>query len=183
MTTVTKALDHLTDVLAGSDVTLKGTKADCIMQLADMIEDGTIVIGGGGGGATKVAFEESYDPDTSTYTLTNAAVALDALEAILTADDIMAKTLDYTVAFTQTVVDSGTACAGIAGFLVSGGGAGFQGYEVVGSDDGSSVLSFLGAGMMDDAVAFGVSFEGSMLGVVTRSDIDAETGVLTKTFE
>ena len=50
MTTVTKALDHLTDVLAGSDVTLKGTKADCIMQLADMIEDGTIVIGGGGGG-------------------------------------------------------------------------------------------------------------------------------------
>ena len=49
MTTVTKALDHLTDVLAGSDVTLKGTKADCIMQLADMIEDGTIVIGGGGG--------------------------------------------------------------------------------------------------------------------------------------
>ncbi|MBO7673551.1 MAG: hypothetical protein J6S63_00920 [Atopobiaceae bacterium] len=50
MTTVTKALDHLTDVLAGSDVTLKGTKADCIMQIADMIEDGTIVIGGGGGG-------------------------------------------------------------------------------------------------------------------------------------
>ena len=67
MTTVTKALDHLTDVLAGSDVTLKGTKADCIMQLADMIDDGTIVIGGGGGeGAFIVHF--SFDMGTGTYT-------------------------------------------------------------------------------------------------------------------
>lgn len=182
MVTINRAVDHLIDVLAGEDVPVVGSKATRVDQLANMIADGEIVIGGGGGGATKVAFEESYDPDTSTYTLTNAAVALDALEAILTADDIMAKTLDYSVAFTQTVVDSGTAYVGLAGFLVSGGGTGFQGYDMVG-EDGNSVVSFLAAGMMDDAVAFGVSFEGSMLGVVTRSDIDAETGVLAKTFE
>ena len=66
MTTVTKALDHLTDVLAGSDVTLKGTKADCIMQLADMIEDGTIVIGGGGGSDDLLIV--NFGLDGATYT-------------------------------------------------------------------------------------------------------------------
>ena len=84
MTTVTKALDHLTDVLAGSDVTLKGTKADCIMQLADMIEDGTIVIGGGGGGegALIVHFGQEGATYTSDKTYAEIAAAVEDGKAV-----------------------------------------------------------------------------------------------------
>ena len=49
MVTINKALDNLIDALAGSDVPVTGTKATRVDQLAEMISDGEIVIGGGGG--------------------------------------------------------------------------------------------------------------------------------------
>ena len=50
MVTINRAVDHLIDVLAGEDVPVVGSKATRVNQLADMIADGEIVIGGGGGG-------------------------------------------------------------------------------------------------------------------------------------
>ncbi|MBO7673553.1 MAG: hypothetical protein J6S63_00930 [Atopobiaceae bacterium] len=50
MVTINRAVDHLIDVLAGEDVPVVGSKATRVDQLADMIADGEIVIGGGGGG-------------------------------------------------------------------------------------------------------------------------------------
>ena len=95
MTTITKALDHLTDVLAGSDVTLKGTKADCIMQLADMIEDGTIVIGGGGGETFKVTFtpNEDYTAWTCDKTLAEVQAAVEAGKLVIGLDNGLALSL------------------------------------------------------------------------------------------
>lgn len=52
MVTINRAVDHLIDVLAGEDVPVVGSKATRVDQLANMIADGEIVIGGGG---------ESYD--------------------------------------------------------------------------------------------------------------------------
>lgn len=49
MPTKAQAIDHLVDVLAGDNVVTTGTTAQRIMQLADLIEDGEISIGGGGG--------------------------------------------------------------------------------------------------------------------------------------
>ena len=54
MVTINKALDNLIDALAGSDVPVTGSKATRVDELASMIEDGTIVIGGGGGGVFTV---------------------------------------------------------------------------------------------------------------------------------
>lgn len=48
MVTINRAVDHLIDVLAGEDVPVVGSKATRVDQLANMIADGTIVIGGGG---------------------------------------------------------------------------------------------------------------------------------------
>jgi len=48
MVTKTEALDHLVDVLAGTDVEASDTVAGAIDQLATKIENGEIAIGGGG---------------------------------------------------------------------------------------------------------------------------------------
>ena len=180
MTTVTKALDHLTDVLAGSDVTLKGTKADCIMQLADMIEDGTIVIGGGGGGgATPIVFEENStnDGSTITYTLTNAAAVFDAYEAVLSADDPLAASLGY-IGATVNLADEVQI---------------YPAFILYSESEGVSYVAFGdAAGDMDsrrftDALAMKDS-EGITLCIaedvpVTRADIDPSTGIASKTVE
>ena len=50
MTTKAQAIDHLIDVLAGSDVAGGETVAGNIELLASKIEDGTISFGGGGSG-------------------------------------------------------------------------------------------------------------------------------------
>lgn len=54
MSTKAGALDRLTDALAGKDVDGKATVAGAIEQLAEMVENGDITIGGGGGGAQMV---------------------------------------------------------------------------------------------------------------------------------
>lgn len=54
MVTINRAVDHLIDVLAGEDVPVVGSKATRVNQLADMIADGEIVIGGGGDSAVFV---------------------------------------------------------------------------------------------------------------------------------
>ena len=169
MTTVTKALDHLTDVLAGSDVTLKGTKADCIMQLADMIEDGTIVIGGGGGGgATAIPYVETADEGTSTYTLQNAAPIMDALDAVLQADDIASEIAKYT--FGMLTVDK---CeVGTISCTIGVGGMDAQVASV-------GIMGNFSANIEDGTITYYV-FVGGGSAEVTRSDIDAETGTLTK---
>ena len=181
MTTVTRALDHLTDVLAGSDVTLKGTKADCIMQLADMIEDGTIVIGGGGGGggATKVVFTENDTTDgvNVTYTLTNATAALDALEAVITAEDWMSTSLDYVGACTNLA----------SGSII------FPAYVIVSSGEGDVLIASFasaaeGVGGDRTYVSIFALYDGNDIifcvedpevGAATRADIDPETDTLT----
>lgn len=48
MVTINRAVDHLIDVLAGEDVPVVGSKATRVDQLANMIADGEIVLGGGG---------------------------------------------------------------------------------------------------------------------------------------
>ena len=183
MTTVTKALDHLTDVLAGSDVTLKGTKADCIMQLADMIEDGTIVIGGGGGGggATPIVFTENNTNDGSsiTYTLTNATAVFDAYEAVLTADDPLAASLGYIGVVSNLADDT----------LI------YPAFPIYTDNEGVGIVMFAdAAGDMDSRhfSEFAALYDGNdvvffvedpEVAAATRADIDPDTDTMTITYE
>lgn len=67
MVTINRAVDHLIDVLAGEDVPVVGSKATRVDQLANMIADGTIVIGGGGNDDLFIV-NLSLDMGTGTYT-------------------------------------------------------------------------------------------------------------------
>ena len=66
MVTINRAVDHLIDVLAGEDVPVVGSKATRVDQLANMIADGEIVIGGGGGGYDLVIELNHSNPDEVT---------------------------------------------------------------------------------------------------------------------
>lgn len=80
MPTKTQALDHLIDVLAGQDIPVKGTTGTVIEQLADMIADGEIVIGGGGDSAVFVVNFTVGEGGTITADKTVAEI-LDAVAA------------------------------------------------------------------------------------------------------
>ena len=78
MVTINKALDNLIDALAGSDVPVTGSKATRVDQLAEMISDGEITIGGGGG-SLKVTFStEDYETWTCNKTAKEVCDAADA---------------------------------------------------------------------------------------------------------
>lgn len=176
MVTINRAVDHLIDVLAGEDVPVVGSKATRVDQLANMIADGEIVIGGGGG-ATKVAFEENNTNDGSniTYTLTNAAAVFDAYEAVLSADDPLAASLDYIGAVSQLAAETQI----------------YPAFILYHEAEGESSVSFGdAAGDMDSrqfSDCLGIkNSEGITLYIaedveVTRADIDPETGIASKT--
>ena len=89
MATKTAALDHLIDVLAGENIETRGTVATVIDTLADLIEDGTIVIGGGGGGGGDVAvvfFESEDEVYTASMTFEELTAAINAGKAVLALD-------------------------------------------------------------------------------------------------
>lgn len=109
MATKAQAIDHLVDVLAGSDVTLDSqTVAGRITELADLIDNGTITIGSSvivdselsdesenpvqnkvvkaaidaAGGVTVISATFTMSEDETSYTLSNATAICDALDAI-----------------------------------------------------------------------------------------------------
>lgn len=99
MPTKTQALDHLIDVLAGQDIPVKGTTGTVIEQLADMIADGEIVIGGGGG-SLKVTF--TYDEDADEFAADKTAE--DVYEAVSAGSSVVAVLEeDGVLAFAQLV--------------------------------------------------------------------------------
>ena len=95
MVTINRAVDHLIDVLAGEDVPVVGSKATRVNQLADMIEDGTIVIGGGGGETCKVTFtpNEDYTVWTCDKTLAEVQAAVEAGKLVIGLDNGLALSL------------------------------------------------------------------------------------------
>lgn len=87
MVTINRAIDHLIDVLAGEDVPVVGSKATRVDQLADMIADGEIVIGGGGDSAVFVVnftddggFEPVFSADK---TLAEVQAAVEAGKLVI----------------------------------------------------------------------------------------------------
>ena len=92
MVTINKALDNLIDALAGSDVPVTGSKATRVDQLAEMIADGEITIGGGGGGYDLVIKLDSTD-----WGLATAATLVGGSYAAATAKALEGKPLTAVV--------------------------------------------------------------------------------------
>lgn len=78
MVTINRAVDHLIDVLAGEDVPVVGSKATRVNQLADMIADGEIVIGGGGG--YDLVISGTADESPHSWVLGDLSVASGSIE-------------------------------------------------------------------------------------------------------
>lgn len=84
MVTINRAVDHLIDVLAGEDVPVVGSKATRVDQLANMIADGEIVIGGGGDSAVfVVTFTNDGGTITADKTVAEILAAVAAGKATL----------------------------------------------------------------------------------------------------
>lgn len=84
MVTINRAIDHLIDVLAGEDVPVVGSKATRVDQLANMIFDGEIVIGGGGDDSMFVVkFTEDEADPVADKTLAEILAAQEAGKVIV----------------------------------------------------------------------------------------------------
>lgn len=99
MPTKAQAIDHLIDVLAGSDIKTTGTTAQRVMRLADMIEDGEISIGGGGGrsGTAEIYRHVSTMAHADTAKMTATFTVPDADKMVEVAQRVLADPDDFVV--------------------------------------------------------------------------------------